>query len=246
MTEDISVVLNCYKRPHALNDQYQALLNQSLKPKNIFIWQNKGDFDNFKPLNDQVANNCVTAISNANFGVWARFAYALNCRTKYVCVFDDDTIPGSRWLENCYNTIQTHEGLLGTIGVIFNDLNYSSYVRHGWANPNEKIEQVDIVGHSWFFKREWLGSYWRDCDLPVHYLSGEDVHFSYCLQKFLGLKTYVPPHPINDTSMWGSQHDTAMKLGVDNVAISCNFHGSHFGQNLVHYKNKGFKYINNI
>jgi hypothetical protein len=37
-----------------------------------------------------------------------------------------------------------------------------------------------------------------------------------------------------------------MKLGVDNVAISCNFHGSHFGQNLVHYKNKGFKYINNL
>lgn len=246
MTEDISIVLNCFKRPHSLEDQYNALANQTLKPKNIFIWQNKGDFDNFKPLNEDIANQCVTSISNANFGVWARFAYALNCRTKYVCVFDDDTIPGSRWLENCYNTIQSHEGLLGTIGVIFNDLNYNNYIRHGWANPNEKIEEVDIVGHSWFFKREWLGAYWRDCELPIHYLSGEDVHFSFCLQKYLGLKTYVPPHPKNDTSMWGSQYNSAMSLGVDNVAISCNFHGSHFGQNLVHYKNKGFKYINNL
>jgi hypothetical protein len=246
MTEDISVILNCFKRPHSLEAQYNALVNQTLKPKNIFIWQNKGDFDNFKPLNQSVAENCVTSISNANFGVWARFAYALNCRTKYVCVFDDDTIPGSKWLENCYNTIQTHEGLLGTIGVIFNDLEYQSYTRHGWANPNNKIEEVDIVGHSWFFKREWLGAYWRDCDLPLHYLSGEDVHFSYAIQKFLNLKTYVPPHPENDKEMWGSQYDTAMTLGVDNVAISCNYHGSHFGKNLLHYKNKGFKYINNL
>lgn len=246
MTEDISIVLNCFKRPHSLETQYNALINQTIKPKNIFIWQNKGDFDNFKPLNENIANECVTSISNANFGVWARFAYALNCRTKYVCVFDDDTIPGSRWLENCYNTIQSHEGLLGTIGVIFNDLNYNNYTRHGWANPNENVEEVDIVGHSWFFKREWLGAYWRDCELPIHYLSGEDVHFSFCLQKYLGLKTYVPSHPKNDTSMWGSQYDSAMSLGVDNVAISCNFHGSHFGQNLVHYKNKGFKYINNL
>lgn len=246
MNNDISVVLNWYKRPHSARLQYNAIANQTLKPKNIFIWQNKGDLANFEPLDFDVANNCATAISNANFGVWSRFAYALNCRTKYVCIFDDDTIPGSRWLENCYNTIQTNNGLLGTIGVIFNDLNYGSYIRHGWANPNEKVEEVDIVGHSWFFEREWLGSYWRDCDLPLHYLSGEDVHFSYCLQKFLGLKTYVPPHPRNDTSMWGSQYDSAMKLGVDNVAISCSYHNSHFGKNLVHYKNKGFKYLNNL
>jgi len=246
MKEDISVIFNCYKRPHALKMQYNALVNQTLQPKNIFIWQNKGDYDNFKPFDNEIAINCATSISNANFGVWARFAYALNCRTKYICVFDDDTIPGPKWLENCYNTIQKNEGLLGTIGVIFNDLNYNNYIRHGWANPNEETQEVDIVGHSWFFKREWLGAFWRDCDLPLHYLSGEDVHFSYCLQKYLGLKTYVPPHPKNDTAMWGSQYDSAMQLGVDKVAISCNYHGSHFGHNLVHYKNKGFRYINNL
>ena len=43
-------------------------------------------------------------LSNYNYGVWARFAYALNARTDYVCVLDDDTIPGNRWLGNCLNT----------------------------------------------------------------------------------------------------------------------------------------------
>lgn len=243
---DISVVLNCFKRPHTIKMQYDAIADQTIQPKNIFIWQNKGDYENFKPLDLGVANNCATAISNANFGVWARFAYALNCRTKYVCVFDDDTIPGKKWLENCYNTIQEYEGLLGTIGVIFNDLEYRNYNRIGWDNPNEKTQKVDIVGHSWFFKREWLGAYWREAELPLHYLSGEDVHFSYAIQKYLNLNTYVPPHPINDAEMWGSKKDLAWKLGVDAVGISCNYHSSHFGTNLVHYKNKGFKYINNL
>jgi len=159
MNNDITVILNWFKRPHTARMQYEAIANQTIQPKNIFIWQNKGDLENFKPLDLDVANNCVAAVSNANFGVWSRFAYALNCRTKYVCIFDDDTIPDKKWLENFYNTIQQHEGLLGTIGIIFNDLNYRYYDRHGWDNPNEHTKQVDIVGHSWFFKREWLGGY---------------------------------------------------------------------------------------
>ena len=247
MNNDISVVLNCYKRPHTIKMQYEAITNQTLQPKNIFIWQNKGDYENFKPLDLEVANNCATAVSNANFGVWSRFAYALNCRTKYVCVFDDDTIPGKKWLENCYNTIQEHEGLLGTIGVIFQDLDYINFKRHGWDQPNEKTEKVDIVGHSWFFKREWLGAYWREGEMPLHYLSGEDIHFSYALQKYLNINTYVPPHPVNDQEMWGSySKELAWKLGTESVAISRNYHMSQFGSNLVHYKNKGFKYINNL
>jgi hypothetical protein len=30
------------------------------------------------------------------------------------------------------------------------------------------------------------------------------MHFSYTIQKYLNLKTYVPPHPENDRSLWGS------------------------------------------
>ena len=134
----VTVILNCYKRPQYLQEQYLALEEQTYTPKNILIWQNKGDLENFKPLNENIANQCTSAVSNTNFGVWARFAYALNCRTEYVCVFDDDTIPGKKWLENCYETIQQHEGLLGTIGVIFNDLNYHSFFRYGGDNPNEQ------------------------------------------------------------------------------------------------------------
>ena len=60
-----------------------------------------------------------------NYGVWARFAFALNSTSDYVCVFDDDTIPSEKWFENCINCIENeNNGLYGTIGVTFNDLDY--------------------------------------------------------------------------------------------------------------------------
>jgi len=59
MKEDISVIFNCYKRPHALKMQYNAIGNQTLQPKNIFIWQNKGNYNNFK-------ENC----KNASLTFW--------------------------------------------------------------------------------------------------------------------------------------------------------------------------------
>ena len=46
--------------------------------------------------------------------------------------------------------------------------------------------------------------------------------------------------------MWGSKPGLGWKYGVDNVGISCNFHGTHFGKNLQHYKKKGFKFMENL
>ena len=53
-------------------------------------------------------------------------------------------------------------------------------------------------------KREWLSAFWRELPNPIYKTCGEDMHFSYMLQKYLNIKTYVPPHPHNDKEMWGS------------------------------------------
>ena len=124
---------------------------------------------------------------------------ALNSRNEFICVFDDDTIPGKNWIKNCLQTLEKQNGLLGARGVRFASKKYIVGEEFGWSNPSNEIEQVDIVGHSWFFKREWLSYFWRE--IPnFNELSfvGEDIHFSYVLQKYLGLNTYVPPHPNED------------------------------------------------
>jgi GT2 family glycosyltransferase len=238
----ITAILNCFRRPHTLKQQYEAIKKQTIDVNEIMIWKNHPEdntlFD-FSEINDS-----VISVNNANYGVWARFAFALNSNSEYICIFDDDTIPGINWFKNCIENIEKQNGLYGSIGVIFNDLNYSSYIRHGWANPNDEVKQVDIVGHAWFFHRDLLSAFWRESTIPISHLCGEDMHFSYAIQKYLGLNTYVPPHPESDNTLWGSCKDLGYKLGVDKNAISVNYHSKIFADSLKHYHSKGFKLLN--
>lgn len=209
---DVTVILNSYRRGYNLDEQLEAINNQTVKPKEILLWYNHPGNDDL--VNYNIINKIPTALNNINHGVWARFAYALNAKSEYVCIFDDDTIPGKKWLENCLNTIKIHNGLLGTVGLLYTfppapmtkfDSYFHHYLRFGWPHNNKYTVEVDLVGHSWFFRKEWLGAYWYNVpDTDYFKTCGEDMHFSYAIQKHFGLKTYVPPHPANDKEMWGS------------------------------------------
>ena len=237
--EGITVILNGFKRPQFLKQQIEAINNQTVKPKEIMLWQN-----NTEGFDPELTASITTASCNKNLGVWARFAFALNAKTEYICIFDDDTIPGKMWFENCLNTMDSHEGLLGTIGLVYNNENgYLPNVRYGWDNPNLKPIKVDIVGHAWFFKREWLSTYWRELPPDGFDFVGEDMHFSYMLQKYLGLNTYVPPHPPHVPEMWGSTKGWEMgteKNGLSLVPANINKMNEYY----KHLINNGFKIIN--
>ena len=234
----IAVVLNAFKRTKFLELQLDAVESQTIKPVDIFVWQNDGG-----TIDEKLKSRFTVAKCSENLGVWARFAYALNINADYICVFDDDTIPGNRWLENCINTIKVYDGLLGTRGLRYmSPKRYHPFEHYGWGNPNEETIQVDIVGHAWFFKRDHLAYFWSE--MPPQNASkivGEDIHFSYMLQKN-GLGTYVPPHPKNDKSLWGSLPEYGEKLGIDNNAISSSQSAlSRFDKALQYYTNRGFK-----
>jgi hypothetical protein len=235
----ITAILNGYKRPQFLLEQIESIKNQTIPPTEIMLWQNNTDgFDT------NLTGQLTTASCNKNMGVWARFAFALNAKTEYICIFDDDTIPGNMWFENCLNTMKTHEGLLGTVGLIYETADsYRPNTRYGWTEINNpKPVRVDIVGHAWFFKREWLSTFWRELP-PVDLTTvGEDMHFSFMLQKYLGLNTYVPPHPENFREMWGSLK--GWEMGTEKNGLSLN-HGNirlmdEYHKNLI---SRGFKLI---
>ena len=221
----ITAVLNGYRRPQNLDLQMAALREQSEKPADVLVWHNAPGLSGMES-NRGVGEVSKSAYCNVNLGVWARFAYALNAKTEYVCVFDDDTIPGVDWFSNCLETMRKKEALLGTVGILYlppiaaSDSPKSSYynrlVRLGWPHPNELSAEVDFVGHSWFFKREWLSAFWRELPDPDFSLCGEDMHFSYALQRYLGIPTVVPPHPPGKKELWGS---TRAELGTDTHAL---------------------------
>jgi len=239
----ISVIVNCFRRFESLKMQLDSIESQTIKPHEILLWVNASDV--FKKFDKNIFNKYRTVISNYNYGVWSRFSHVFNTSGDYVCIFDDDTIPGKKWFENCINQMQKEEALYGTRGVIFNDYNYTIKEDVGWHSANLETKQVDIVGHSWFFPRYYISSFWKDAIIPNSLLCGEDIHFSYSIQKYLNKKTLVPPHPKHDLDMWGSIPKYGWEFGADNNAISRNpNHLNMFSKALNEYKQKGFKLIN--
>jgi hypothetical protein len=218
---DITVILNCYRRPYNLKMQVDALRAQSTKPKQIWLWINyHEDNKNFDPTTlgvDRVFNN------DHNWKFYGRFAAALLADTEYVAIYDDDTIPGRKWHENCLNTMETSEGIMGSAGIILNGNKYVQHERCGWPTQNEHTTEVDLVGHAWFFKREWLRYLWQE--KPTTWDNGEDIQFGYMAKVHGGIPTYCPPHPASDKELHGSV--LGNELGIDNKATSTNSAVSH-------------------
>ena len=218
---DITVILNAYRRPYNLSMQIQAIRSQSCPPKEIWLWVNdhedNRDFD-FEGLDvDRVFLN------DHNWKFFGRFAAALLADTEYVAIYDDDTVPGAQWHENCLDTMKETPGILGSAGVTLNDKFYVHHNRCGWPSQNVETTRVDLVGHAWFFKREWLSHLWRE--KPATWDNGEDIHFSYCAQKYGGIQTYCPPHPPSRRELHGSV--LGNELGIDDKATSTNSAVSH-------------------
>jgi len=219
--EDITVILNAYRRPYNLERQIKSIKEQNRPPKQIWIWVNDHEdlsgFD-FEALGvDRVFRN------DHNWKFYGRFSAALLADTKYVAIFDDDTIPGSQWFENCTQTMKETPGILGSAGVILHNNTYNPHTRIGWPAENTKTTEVDLVGHAWFFERSWLKYLWYEP--PTTWDNGEDMQFSYMAQKHGGIKTYCPPHPPDNKALHGSIYGN--ELGIDSKATSTNSAVSH-------------------
>lgn len=213
MKPGITVILNLYKRPDYLMEQLDSILEQSVKPTEVWLWINPSaenkKFNNFSKF-DRVVKSFY------NFKYHGRFALGLLADTEYVAVFDDDTIPGKDWFSNCLEVMEKTPGILGGAGCILQSPYYVHHTRVGWPSQNKEVIEVDLVGHAWFFKREHLNYMWYE--VPYSFENCEDMHFSFMAKKHGGVKTLVPPHPPGEFSKWSSVK--ALEYGNDNKASS--------------------------
>lgn len=208
----ITVILNCYKRPEYLQEQIDAIKNQTVPVDDIWIWYNKPEDQEQYDLSQL---GCKVATCNHNFKFHGRFAFGLLAQTKYVAYFDDDTIPGPKWFESCLSQMEKENLILGTAGIRLQGSAYNPHSKVGWNGvKSSTLEYVDLVGHAWFMERSTLKYLWQE--EQVSWENGEDIQLSAFAYKHGGIKTAVPPHPTNDISVWGSLK--GMDYGNDNAA----------------------------
>lgn len=189
----INVILTGYNRPEYLAIQHNAILNQSISPNKVEIWWNKGD------KQPQTMPGLYGAYCTRNYKYWGRFAMGLLQDCDFLAFFDDDTIPGRDWFKNCIQSFEQKPGIYGSAGIILNEDSYfkvegnnvvPTHIKTGWHDQSKEIREVDFVGHSWFFPKEYLLDFWKED--PFCWETGEDMHFSYACQKYNNVKTYVP------------------------------------------------------
>tara|TARA_Y100000034_G_scaffold48166_1_gene59427 strand:+ start:347 stop:1144 length:798 start_codon:yes stop_codon:yes gene_type:complete len=252
---DITVIINCYARPEYLKEQIDAIRSQTLDPREIWIWRNRIDavteYD--KHLNNEMDERIkgvgadVVIDSSRNFKYHGRFSLGLLADTEYLAVFDDDTIPGKMWFKNCRDTM-TEKGtcILGGAGVKLLSPFYVQHEREGWPSENRNIEEVDLVGHTWFFRRKTLNYLWEA--EPFTFGNGEDIQFSAQAKMFGGIRTYCPPHYNKELSSslkpWEYGNDKKASSNGSLIDIPTFYHQR--DEIIEHFLDQGWKTVNDI
>ena len=213
----VTVILNGYRRPKNLPLQIEAIKKQTTSPDQIWLWINH--HEDFEKEGGDIHSLGIDRIclNDHNWKYFGRFALAMLAQTDFVALFDDDTVPGEGWLENCLDTYEKTPGILGGVGLHLKSKQYyMDHDRFGWPSHNEETVEVDLVGHAWFISKDDLKYIWME--KPFTWDTGEDIHLSAMAQKYGNVKTYVPPHPPlereKSSSLFGYE------LGVDNKTHS--------------------------
>lgn len=231
----ITVILTFWKRDN-FELQVDHILRQSMKPKQIWAYQNESHIDlSSKPIDTQGIPLSFVHSKDLNFKFHGRFTLPLLCDTEYTAIFDDDSIPGSRWFENCLRLIKERNCIVGANGrKIKKDFMsiQSGHWQEGIGGPDftDADTRVDFVGHAWFFKSDWTRNIWKD--RPFSWDSGEDIHFSAACKIYENVDSYVPYMPADDLSLNG---DSMWRLGNDIHAAWRNSNHQHIRKQIVSY-----------
>ncbi len=219
----VTVVLNGFKRQFTLAEQIESLKAQSYPIKKIMYWNLFSEDPKFKPDYELLRRESIEyAETTHDYGVWGRFSFALNATTDFVCIMDDDIIPGRRYIENCIMSYERQPGIYGAFGTCFNHAGGGT--NYGWREArNWTAKQVNYLYQTWFMPREALHVFWSEMiseALTKHRHIAEDIHLSLMAKKYLGLRSYVVPHPENDRELWGNIAE--LKYGLDEFAVHLN------------------------
>jgi len=207
MNDDVSVILTVWKRKN-LKEQLKRIYAQTVEIADVYVYQNESHFDISK-LKRKFKFKHVHS-KDVNFKFHGRFTLPLLLDTKYTAIFDDDTMPNPKWIEHGIEWSKKENAIVGA-----NGRNFKTEEPAGLCDGvhNDELIEVDIVGHCWIFRTEWIHNMWRE--KASTYLTGEDIHFCAASKIHSNIKSIVPPQPENDPIVWG---DAKPDLGSDEHA----------------------------
>lgn len=231
---DLTVIINGYARPEYLPLIWEAVQYQTRRPRETWVVQNDTDGKCPTPRDffQQVRNAYSTVVidSGLNHGCWFRFFLAaLYCRTRYVAIYDDDTLSGQRALEAALADMATRPGIYGARGITFRrEVGGPCFWNHdvsGWPTGTPIATEVDFVGHMWVMETSWLNELLKY--IPDRLFSapnparecGEDMYVSFAAQK-RRIPTLVYGHGQECNPRWSSIQGYEMGFHPNSMNMS--------------------------
>ncbi|KAL3849463.1 hypothetical protein ACJIZ3_011345 [Penstemon smallii] len=224
----VTVILNHFKRK-TLCSQIDSLLHQTLPFHHVWVLSfGSPNEKSLKRIVDSYNNSRISFMSSSyDFKYYGRFQMALQTEADLVYILDDDMIPGTKMLEILSHVAGTEKyknSVLGSIGRILpfrqKDFTFPSYRKFrskeaGLYLPDPayyitmgRIVQVDFLSSSWFLSAELVKTLF--IETPGTFMTGEDLHLSYQLQKYRNAGSFVLPVDPKDKETWGdSEHRLA-------------------------------------
>lgn len=224
----VTVILNHFKRK-TLCAQLDSLLHQTLPFHHVWVLSFGSPNElSLRRIVESYNDSRISFISSSyDFKYYGRFQMALQTEADLVYVLDDDMIPGKKMLQilsHVAGTDKYKNSVLGSIGRILpfrqKDFTFPSYRKFrakeaGLYLPDpayditvDRIVQVDFLSSSWFLSAELVKTLF--IETPFTFMTGEDLHLSYQLQKYRNAYSYVLPVDPSDKDTWGdSEHRLA-------------------------------------
>ncbi|KAJ3317621.1 hypothetical protein HDV06_001353 [Boothiomyces sp. JEL0866] len=217
----ITAIISTYKRPKTIIRIVEAILNQSIPPKEIWITAFSTPYEaEYRRLIDEFKASGKTQIpvhlitGAPQFTYFARFQAGLLAPTKYVAIFDDDVIPeGIHAFRNMLHTfnLESNEyyGMYGCKGHVINTeqktLEQSEYYYNYFTHEPKIIEEADVVGGLWFMKRDWVK--FMFVEDPITIATGEDFQITAMLLKHANIPTFIFPITKEDKTSYLHSED---------------------------------------
>jgi hypothetical protein len=213
-TLPVTVVITVWKRSY-LESQLEALSRQTVLPAQVWVIHYE-DHIEVQSVIHQFSGKIGSLFyirSELNFKYFGRFSMASHAPGDYLWVLDDDVIPGTKWLEICYQKCNAHNAVIGCSGRIIPPGDFmpekglqgdiDKYFV-GDCSPLTAMNYcpadtvVDFACNSYFFKTSWMMDFWSIW--PFTFQSGEDIHLSATLKIKKGIATIVPAQLNQETS----------------------------------------------
>jgi glycosyltransferase involved in cell wall biosynthesis len=198
------VVLTVHLRPQSFIPQLELIHAQSVRPQQIWAVVNAQD----DVTRDMVFRSGLDQVyfANPNSGFYSRFALSGLAQTDWVCLLDDDCLPGLEWFETCLELAKTTDGFLAPWGA-----RVAAKRLYGLSFERPTVlTQVDYIGHAYFMRPEWTSHLFREKLFTG--IAGDDIELCARAQRLAGIRSFVTPYPPDCPARWGDTDDQRFGL----------------------------------